>query len=121
MSKLLGKTLGLKKSLIRALEKLLRRRLRPEQAITPEFAREIAALASESGRCVGVVVDRRGRVLKAAIGDAHRVAYPNGEAHTPTERRLSGLRFLHTSFRNGEMDHSDLVQLSRYRLDAIVR
>lgn len=121
MSKLLGKTLGLKKSLVKALEKLLRRRLRPEQAITPEFAREMASLASESGRCVGVVVDRRGRVIKAAIGDSHRVAYPNGEAHTPTEKRLSGLRFLHTSFRNGEMDHVDLVQLSRYRLDALVR
>jgi len=123
MSKLQGKTLGLKKSQVRALEKLQRRKIRPEQAVTLEFAREIAGLAAETGRCIGVVVDRRGRVLKAAIGDAHKVLYPNGGGHgeIPAAKRLSGLRFVHTSFRDGEPSHADLVLLSRYRLDALVR
>ena len=83
--------------------------------------RELAEISAEIHRCVGVVIDRRGRVVKTAIGDAHRVHYPNGHDETVTEKRLSGLRFIHTSFRSGELDPSELVQLSRYRLDAMVR
>lgn len=121
MSKLQGKTLGLKKNQVKALERLMRRKIPQEQAVSAELASEMAALSSQTRRCIGVVVDRRGRVIKAAIGNAHRVDYPNGHDEAVSERRLSGLRFIQSSFGDGGLDHSDLLPLARHRLDALIQ
>ena len=122
LTKLHGRTLGLKKGQVRALERLYHRKIDAARAVSHELARELANLTDDTGRCVGVLVDRRGRILDVSVGDAHRAPFPSRRLErTPAERRLSGLRFVKTSPSNGVFPQDDLALLSRNRLDALVR
>ncbi|MBK9385640.1 MAG: GTPase HflX [Planctomycetes bacterium] len=122
MAKLHGKTLGLKASEIRSAEKLYRRRIEPERALTHELARELCALTAATRRCFGVVLDRAGKVRRVAIGDAHHVecAIDDAEA-TRAAGRLSGLRFVRTARKAGPIAQRDLQLLARHRLDLVAR
>ena len=122
MSKVLGRTLGLKSSQVRSLERLLHRKVDAQRAVTHELARELARLASDVGRCVGIVVDRRGRILDVSLGDAHGVPFPTRRlSRTTAPGRLCGLRFVRTALSTGGIGHDELAVLSRHRLDALVR
>lgn len=67
---------------------------------------------------VSVLVDRRGRVVTVAVGDAQDTPLPPlaGEV----ESRLYGLRLLHTHVKTGGLSQGDLSMLFLNRLDAIV-
>ncbi|HET6204070.1 MAG TPA: GTPase HflX [Planctomycetota bacterium] len=122
MSKVHGRTLGLKNPQVRALERLLHRKVDAERAVTHELARELARLASDAGRCLGIVVDRRGRVLDVSLGDAHGAPFPTRRlARNTAPGRLCGLRFVRTAFSTGGFGHDELAMLSRHRLDALVK
>ena len=113
-----GKTQGLKNSQLKRLSNLYRRRVPPEAALTNEVARAMAEAALEVGRGVSVLIDRRGRVVTVAVGDATDTPLPSmaGEA----ESRLYGLRLVHTHTKPGGLSGNDLTMLFLNRLDAIV-
>ncbi|MCB9883580.1 MAG: GTPase HflX [Planctomycetes bacterium] len=119
MVKVHGKTLGLKAAHVRAAERLYRRRVEPTRPLTHELARELSRLAADTRRCFGVVLDRGGRVQRVAIGDNHRVPYPGEPDPTIAPARLSGLRFVRTTFRDAPLSKPDLNLLARHRLDLV--
>lgn len=113
-----GQTSGLKNNQIKRLSNLYRRRVPPEAAVTADLARALAELSLETGRMVSVLVDRRGRVVTVAVGDANDTPLPTlaGEATS----RLYGLRLIHTHLKPGGLSGADLTALFLHRLDAMV-
>ncbi len=87
-------------------------------ALTNDLARAMGELCVELGRGVSALIDRRGRLVTVAVGDAADTPLPPlvGEA----ESRLYGLRLVHTHLKPGGLSGSDLTTLFLNRLDAIV-
>ena len=75
-------------------------------------------LSLEVNKPVSVLLDRRGRVMTVAVGDAADTPLPPlfGEADV----RLYGLRLVHTHLKPGGLSSADLSKLFLNRLDAIV-
>ncbi len=118
IEKVHGRTSGLKSNQVKRLSNLYRRRVPPEAAVTGELARAMAELTVELKRGVCLLIDRRGRVLTVAVGDAADTPLPpvRGEA----ESRLYGLRLVHTHLKPGGLSGPDLTTLFINRLDAVV-
>ncbi len=115
-----GNTHGLKASQVRQLERLSRRHLPPERLVTQEIARELTALTHETGRQVGVLVDRRGAVTHVMVGDARSIELPDWGRMRAGLGRLRGLRCLHTHVDAEPLTRDDLSDLAALRLDAMV-
>lgn len=108
----------MKKNQIKRLSNLYRRRIAPEVAVGFELAKELGELATDVGNNVSILLDRRGRVVTVAVGDASDVPLP--PVHGEAETRLFGLRLVHTHTKVGGLSNSDLSTLFLNRLDAIV-
>ncbi len=115
-----GNTLGLKASQVRQLERLYRRRLPPERLVSQEIARELAAFSGETGRQVGILVDRRGQVSHVMVGDARSIEMPDWGRMRAGQGRLRGLRCLHTHLGGEALTRDDITDLVRLRFDAMV-
>ena len=96
---------------------MYRRKLAPEMPVSLELARAMGELSVELNKPVSLLVDRRGRVVTVAVGDAQEVPLPpsSGEAG-----RLFGLRLVHTHLKGGGLSSGDLSTLFLNRLDAVV-
>ena len=118
IDKVHGKLTGLKANQVHRLSLLYRRRVPPSSALTAELARAMGELAFEIARPVSLLIDRRGRVLTVAAGDAADTPLPPtaGEAVA----RLRGLRLIHVHLKPGGLSGADLTTLFLHRLDLIV-
>ncbi|MBL8766379.1 MAG: GTPase HflX [Planctomycetes bacterium] len=122
-----GKTLGLKRSDIDQLERLERRRIPREQAITVELAQELAALSSRLNRRIGLYVDRAGHVVRVILGTATHLEVPDPGSERSANARLRGIRLLETVLDevqagrgNQRISRNDLADLLHFRLDCLV-
>ena len=118
INKVHGKLSGLKKNQVKRLSNLYRRKVEPSMAVSLDLARALGELSLELNKPVSVLVDRRGRVVTVAVGDAQETPLPPlaGEA----ESRLYGLRLVHTHLKPGGLSSGDLSALFLNRLDAVV-
>jgi GTPase len=118
IDKVHGKLSGLKVGQVKRLGNLYRRRVPPRVALTNDLARALSALSLDLGRGVSLLIDRRGRVVTVAVGDAADTPLPAlaGEATS----RLYGLRLVHTHLKATGLSGDDLTTLFLNRLDAIV-
>ncbi|MFN0206305.1 MAG: GTPase HflX [Planctomycetota bacterium] len=120
-NRLYGKTAGLAASELRALEKLYTRRQEIERSVTHDLARELGAIAGQMRRMVGIVVDRRARILRVAAGDALEVEYPAEQADpAPKGGRLLGYRFICTKPAHVKTAAAERLLLTRRKLDALI-
>ncbi len=115
-----GQTAGLKASQIQRIERLARRRLPAERFVTHEFARQLTELTRETGRQIGVLVDRRGDVAHVMVGDAHSITLPDWGRMRAGPGRLRGLRCIHAHLGDQPLNRDDLTDLALLRLDAMV-
>ncbi len=102
---------------MRNLERLSRRRIPPHQLITPELARRLSELSLETGRQLGLLVDRRGGVLHVIVGDSKQILIPELKRARVAGHRLRGIRCLHTHLSGEGLTRDDLVDLALLRLD----
>jgi GTP-binding protein HflX len=116
VEKVFGRTSGLKKSELKKLTNLYRRRLPKDRVTTPEVSRTLAQLSWELRRPVSLLLDREGRVVRVAVGDAKELPIPE---RPYVETRLSGYRVLHTHLSGGGFSRQDLSVLFLNRLDAM--
>ena len=114
-----GNLTGLKPSELKSLSHLYRRRLRPDQILSPELARNLTELSTRIGRQVGVLVDRRGVVTHVIAGDSKQLVIPELGRARAGSRRFRGLRLLHTHVLGEPLSHDDLTDLSLLRLDLV--
>ena len=121
-----GRLLGLRKADIQTLERLYRRRIPREQAVTTDLANELAALSARLNRRLGVYIDRAGHVRQVILGSAHHLEVPEPEPTRSGEGRLRGIRLVETVLdqvnngRGEEISQNDLVDLLHFRLDCLV-
>lgn len=116
MEKVFGRISGLKKSELKQLTNLYRRRLPKDRVTTPEVSRALARLSWEIRRPISLLLDREGRVVRVAVGDAKELPIPEKPY---VETRLSGYRVLHTHLEGGGFSRQDLSVLFLNRLDAV--
>jgi GTP-binding protein HflX len=114
-----GNIHGLKKSDLKTVERLYRRRIPAENAFTVELYNYMVSVSFEIGRQVGAIVDRAGKILYVIVGDAHSLVIPNLDDFPIGKKTLRGLRLLHTHLRNEPPTDDDLTDLSILRLDAV--
>lgn len=120
IARLEGKTTGLKTSQLRQLERLGRGKPSAGEIVTAEIARRMAALSRETGRQIGILADRRGRITHVIIGDRHSVFIPDLRLFRFSPGRLRGLRLIHTHLESGGLTREDLTDLLLVRLDLVV-
>jgi len=87
--------------------------------ISPELAGHLCGVSAETGRQVGVLLDRRGQPEHVVMGDASRLWLPDVGRLRAGPGRLRGLRLVHTHLRGEGLSADDLTDLSLLRLDLV--
>jgi len=80
----------------------------------------MAGFSRDTGRQVGVLVDRRGSVTHVMVGDARSIELPDWGRMRAGLGRLRGLRCIHTHLSDEGLTRDDLNDLVLLRLDAMV-
>ena len=112
-----GFTQGLKHNQLKRIERLSTRRVAPEQIISPELARQLSEISFETGRQIGVLINRKGQVEYVMVGTAKRIEMPDfGRARVSADR-FRGLRCVHTQLLKEKLTQDDLTDLALLRLD----
>jgi GTP-binding protein HflX len=114
-----GDTASLKASHVRQLQKLSDRSMAPDQVVGAALARDLLDLAHEIGRRVGLFVDRRGRVSRVILGDAHSLELPEFSRVRGVSGRLRGIRLVVTHLVPEPLDREELADLTKLRLDLV--
>ena len=83
------------------------------------FGRALSDLSRETNRRLGVLVDRRGEVVKLLVGSADHLPGLKTWELPVNPSRLRGLRLIHTSLRGPHLDDDVLTALTMMRLDAV--
>ncbi|MGQ9859983.1 MAG: GTPase HflX [Thermodesulfobacteriota bacterium] len=73
----------------------------------------------ETGRQVGVLLDRRGLVAMVIVGDDHKLEIPSLQGLRKAPTRLVGLRLVHTHLKGEPLTQDDLTDLAHLRLDLV--
>lgn len=81
------------------------------------MARSMAELSSETGRQIGVLIDRSGQVDMVIVGDARQIVIPVLTSIRSSGGRLKGLRCIHTHLAGENLTDDDLIDLLFLRLD----
>ncbi len=119
MNDVFGHTLGLKPSQLHALRRTHRRRVDAGQVVSPELARHLAEVSHETGRQVGVLIDRKGDVQWVMVGDARTLTLPDIGRGRAGSHRLRGLRLVHTHLDGEPLTRDDHTDLALLRLDSV--
>jgi len=77
----------------------------------------MAEISGDTGRQVGVLIDRSGRVDMVIVGDAKQIVIPALSDIRSSGGRLKGLRCIHTHITGENLTDDDLVDLLFLRLD----
>ncbi len=119
MSAAFGSTRGLKPSQRSRIEKLASRRMPADRVVTPEMSRRLTELSAEIGRQIGILVDRKGKIIRVLVGDARSILIPRLDGWRVGAGRLRGLRLIHTHLKAEPLSLEDLTDLALLRLDLI--
>ena len=114
-----GNTSGLKSQVHRRLGNLYRRKVAPDQVVSPELARDLARLSFECGRQVGVLLSRDGVIEMVVVGGPGSIYLPDLPKSRAGRSRLRGLRLVHTHLKEEPLSQDDLMDLIFLRLDCI--
>jgi GTP-binding protein HflX len=114
-----GNTLGLKPNQLQRLEATFRRRVNPEEISSPELSRHLTELSRETGRQVGVLINRRGEIEQVVVGDAFKLELPDIGRGRAGDVRLRGLRLVHTHLKDEPLTPDDVTDLVLLRLDLV--
>ena len=104
---------------MKRLEATYRRHVRPEEVTSPELARHLSELSLETGRQIGVLINRRGDIEHVIVGDASKLELPEIGRVRAGDTRLRGLRLVHTHLKDDPLTSDDLTDLVLLRLDLV--
>jgi GTPase len=101
------------------LERTFRRRVLPQQVVSPELAKHLSTLSRELGRQVGVLLSRDGNIRNVILGDATHLELPDIGRLRGGTSRFRGLRLIHTHLKSEPLTQDDLNDLALLRLDLV--
>ncbi len=119
LKEIYGNTLGLKANEQHRLRNTYRRRVAPYEIVSPELARHLTELSSETNRQVGVLINRKGEIEYVVVGNAHKLELPDIGRARAGQVRLRGLRLVHTHLKSEPLTKDDLTDLALLRLDMV--
>ena len=117
MKRIFGNTGGLKSNHTRKIENLYRRKVQPTQLISPELTRDICRLSKDTGRQIGLLINRLGKITHVIVGDHRSIMIPGLREYRTDPGRLLGLRCIHTHLGGETLTRDDLTDLALLRLD----
>ena len=112
-----GFTRGLKHNQLRLIERLGTRRVAADAIVSPELARQMSEISHETGRQIGVLINRKGQVEYVMVGTAKQIELPDFGRARVSEDRFRGLRCVHTHLLGEKLTQDDLTDLALLRLD----
>lgn len=115
-----GKTQGLKANQLKQLERLYRSRLPQDSLSTPELSQRLATISAELKESICIYINRRGQVIRVAIGTPNQTKIPPLELPRYGSDRLSGLRCICATPDPEPPNDTDLTAMLMQRLDALV-
>ena len=119
MSKIDGNIEGIRRSYLERLEAICELEVDRKEFCTPEIIEALASFTGVTGREAMVYLDRSGRILTVAVGEADRVSLAVMNKRRSVER-LSGIRCIHTHPKGGgTLSQVDIQSLRSLRLDAM--
>lgn len=74
-------------------------------------------ISNETGRQIGVLIDRKGNVEYVMVGTAKQIELPDFGRSRVSEDRFRGLRCVHTHLLGEKLNQDDLTDLALLRLD----
>ncbi|MBG0791383.1 MAG: GTPase HflX [Desulfovibrionaceae bacterium] len=114
-----GNLQGLKPSQIKRLSRLYQRQFPADGCYANEQARELAELSADTGRQLGLLIDRQGKVAMVLVGDNRSIYIPELPRSRMASGRLRGLRLLHTHLSDESLSQEDLMDMVFLRLDSV--
>ncbi|MBC9786225.1 GTPase HflX [Heliobacterium chlorum] len=118
-NKIRGNVEGVSRSRLERLEALLQMQMDATLLLDPEIGKELVSFTSETGREVALFVDRRGRLIDLAVGDASTVGLGDHDLRRGSHR-LAGVRCIHTHpGSSDQLSSVDLSALRQLRLDCM--
>lgn len=118
MAKIYGDVQGLKANHIKQLEKLQEQRQPGDRFLTRELAEQLAALSHATHHPISCYINRRGQVVRVAVGTPAQTQLDESALPRKSGDRLSGISCIVAQAR--PYDSSDLIAMLRQRLDALV-
>lgn len=113
-----GNTEGLKEFLLNQLNELYEIKIEKGKLIDTEIIKFIAEISNKINREINLAIDRNGNIVEISIGDSSSVNLP---PITVYERRLSGIRIIHTHpGGNPHLSSVDISALIKLKLDCIM-
>lgn len=88
-----------------------------EQIVSPELARQMSEISYETGRQIGVLINRKGQVEYVMVGTAKQIEMPDFGRGRVSADRFRGLRCVHTHLQKEKLTQDDLTDLALLRLD----
>lgn len=77
----------------------------------------MSEISFDTGRQIGVLINRKGKVEYVMVGDAKQIELPDFKRVRVAAGRFRGLRCVHTHLLGEELDQDDLTDLALLRLD----
>lgn len=103
------------------MQRLYQRRLHQDELLNVDFAQRVGAIAHDIRPLpVNVYVNRRGQVIRVAVGNVLDTQIPLLELPRQGAERLSGLRCITTQTQPDEPGQTTLLAMALQRLDALV-
>ncbi len=93
------------------------RRVAPQQIVSPELARQLSELSFETGRQIGVLINRKGKVEYVMVGNSKQIEMPDFKRVRAAKGRFRGLRCVHTHLLGEQLTEDDLTDLALLKLD----
>jgi len=109
----------LKSKVRRRIESLGRRKTNPHEIISPDLSRDLAHLSFETGRQIGLLIGRNGKIETILLGQPDSIYISDLPKSREGRGRLRGLRLVHTHLKGESVTQDDLMDLVFLRLDAI--
>ncbi|MFV8753634.1 GTPase HflX [Nannocystaceae bacterium ST9] len=101
------------------MARLAERGVPADRLISPPLARDLLELSHELNRRIGLFIDRRGRISRVILGDAHSLELPEFDRVRGADGRLRGIRLVSTHLVAEGLDREELADLAKLRLDLI--
>ncbi|ACC79012.1 GTPase HflX [Nostoc punctiforme] len=120
MQKIYGNVQGIKASQIKRLQQLYEQNQPADRFITPEFAQALATISQQIHHPICCYLNRRGQVIRIAVGTPIQTQIPPEELPRRSAERLSGIRCIATQVKSEPPDEAALIAMMRQRLDALV-
>jgi GTP-binding protein HflX len=120
MQKIYGNVQGIKASQLKKLQELYEQNQPADRLITPEFAQDLATITQQIHHPICCYINRRGQIIRIAVGTPHQTQIPSEELPRRSAGRLSGIRCIATQLKSAPPDEAALIATMRQRLDALV-